>query len=221
MQFLEVQRADVFFFAKSVKKVQLEIHTKWNPTYNHTVITVLISCTYLHSLKSVYYYCSLYYSMQFLKFNEQTQGQTWLDAFFVQSRNRIRKKFNLKAFTYYLRLQKSHLYIFPNWISFEFYHFWKFNEMSQGLTWLDSFFVQNHNGIRRKLNLKAFIYFSRRQKIVASSVRSSIENILALPNLLGWKFRIKINLVYRLSPCNVLEVKRANSRSRLFCTESL
>ena len=113
MQFLEVQRADIFFFAKSVKKVQLEIHTKWNPTYNHTVITVLISCTYFHSLKSVYYNCSLYYSMQFLKFNEQTQGQTWLDAFFVQSRNRIRKKFNLKAFTYYLRLQKSLLYIFP------------------------------------------------------------------------------------------------------------
>ena len=96
---------------KISKKVQLEIHTKWKPTYNHTVITVLISCTYLHSLKSVYYYCS--YSMQFLKFNEQTQGQTWLDAFFVQSRNRIRKKFNLKSFIYYLRLQKSLLYIFP------------------------------------------------------------------------------------------------------------
>ena len=48
--------------AKSYK-VQLEIHT-----YNHTVITVLISYTYIA--------CSLYYSMQCLNFNEQTQGQT-------------------------------------------------------------------------------------------------------------------------------------------------
>ena len=73
MQFLEVQRADTrsdligcLFCAKSLQKsykVQLEIHT-----YNHTVITVLISYTYIA--------CSLYYSMQFLNFNEQTQGQT-------------------------------------------------------------------------------------------------------------------------------------------------
>ena len=59
-------------------------------------------------------YIKAAFTMQFLEVQrEWSQGQTWLDAFFVQSRNRIRKKFNLKVFTYYLRLQKSLLYIFP------------------------------------------------------------------------------------------------------------
>ena len=139
--------------------------------------------------------------MQFLKFNVQTQGQTWLDAFFVQNHNRIHKKFNLKAFIYYLRLQKSQLYFQLNllWIL----QFLKFNELSQGQTWLDAFLC----------------------KIIANSVRNSIENTIWLANLPGWKFRIKIYWVYRLSLCNFLEVQRANSRSHLigclFCAESL
>ena len=100
-------------------------------------------------------YIKAAFTMQFLEVQrERTQGQTWLDAFFVQNHCKFYKKFiEMRKFNWkYRHIGKNLEYYTYSLLSKCNYS--KFNERTQGQIWLDVFFVQNHCKIHRKFNWK-------------------------------------------------------------------